>query len=131
MRGQSDATPPSSLVILSRTPAPQSFLRAKGQPPTNQIARTGPITPSPTPGHSRGVQVITDSPSPKSGSGAGSIDQAQAPNNQRSRSTQPIPSMQRPRHLTLLYPLLAETGMLRYFKVEDGVSYRSGDGTWP
>ena len=33
--------------------------------------------------------------------------------------------------MTLLYPLLVEAGMERYFKINDGVSYRPRQGMWP
>lgn len=126
---QPNVTPPSSPAISSRTPAPRTFLRARSQLPTNQIAGTGPITPSPTPGRPSDARVVTDSPSRKSGPGAGSTNRDRALNNQRSRSTQLASSTQRPRDLTLLYPLLAENDMLHYFKIDDGVSYRSRDST--
>ena len=133
-------TTPAHTLRHTRPPTPRSLLRTQSRPTVGQTMTARLLTPPPTSNsRPRLPQVTTDPPSPGTGlvdqpsDDDDVIDQPHALNEQRSRLTQPSSSSTpkpRDRNLTLLYPLLVRVGMLGYFKIEDGVSYRSTKGKY-
>ena len=121
----------------TRPPPPRPLLRARSQPPVIPQTGTVLVTPPPTvpPRPSHIARVTPDSPSQEFASltinpspNDFATNQPRSSIQQRSRFTRPPVSPQRNKHMTPIYPFLRETNMLRYFKTEDGVSYRSGQG---
>ena len=134
-------TPPPLPTISSQAHAPhrkqpspsRNFLRARSQPSVSQPIEAGLATPPPT---SRPtpliVQETSGALSPRRGLVTSTrhthpvVDQPPYPT---PSSTSDVPKKPK-EYKTPIYPWLKATDMLCYFKIEDGVSYRSGQGKW-
>ena len=147
IHGPSSMTPPPRPVEISRpptlhhtnSPARRSLLRTQNRPSVTQTAATRLVTPPPTSAsrHLSVVHVTTSPPNlgtglPQSPSrGRLTVDQVHTSNEQQPCPSQPSPSstsQPRNRVMTPIYPWLVRTDMTGYFKIEDGVSYRSSKG---